>query len=124
MIDELLPLARTDRAALQQAALDLAARGRVAGVHSIIGTISTAEPTVVALASNITEEISFDTTFASGSAVPDAILVDGQLPIGDFLWEPIAATYPIRRHLNPATATELQSVAEHWREQGPPEYVL
>lgn len=124
VIDELLPLQRTDEAGLERTAVNLADRGRAAGVHSLIAASSRSGPVISAISSNITEEMSFDTAFASGSRVPDSVLINGQLPRGDFLWEPIAATYPVRRHPIRVTANEVQLVADHWRRQGQPDYVL
>ena len=118
VIDEVLSLLRTDEASTQQSLSFLAGRGRSAGVHTILATGAPLSM-LDFVASNVTEQIAFDASLISGSRVPSSALPDGRLGPGEFLWEPMEATYPHRRRLVSVTPDEAAALNAHWRRQSP-----
>jgi hypothetical protein len=113
MIDDLLPLMRTDKSAVAPLLLHLAGRGRPAGVHCVlVSSGSIAE--LGEIASNVTEQIAFDRDLVSGAAVPEAILGARRLELGEFLWEPMEATYPLRGRSVPVSSLEARRAAVAW----------
>ncbi len=116
VIDEVLSLLRTDEAAAKRALTFLAGRGRSAGVHTIVATAAPLS-TLDFVASNVTEQVAFDTNLISGARVPHSTLPGGRLGPGEFLWEPMEATYPQRRRVVSVTADESAALGEHWRRQ-------
>jgi DNA segregation ATPase FtsK/SpoIIIE, S-DNA-T family len=116
LIDELLPILRTDESATQRSLIFLAGRARSAGVHTILaasGPLSDLD----FVASNVTEQIAFDTNLISRARVPSSMLPSGRLEPGEFLWEPMEATYPLRRRVVSVTQQETTALSEHWRKQ-------
>ena len=116
VIDDLLPILRVDATSAIRLLIQLAGRGRPVGVHAII---STAAPlsALSDIASNVTEQVSFDGQLLSGEQASEAVLPGGRLDVGEFLWEPIQATYPIKRRTIPVSPLEIRRIVEHWLEQ-------
>ena len=124
IVDELADLMVTVGKEIEVLIQRLAQKSRAAGIHLIMAT---QRPSVDVITGVIKANLPTRISFAVTSRIDSRTILGEQgaeqlLGKGDMLYKP--ATDPIRRVHGPFVSDEeVEKIADHWREQGEPEYV-
>lgn len=125
IIDELADLMLVASADVENSVVRLAQMARAAGIYLIIAT---QRPSVDVITGLIKANVPSRLAFAVSSQVDSRTILDmggaeRLLGRGDMLFHPIGAPKPVRAQGTWVSDTEVEAVAEAWREQGEPEYI-
>jgi S-DNA-T family DNA segregation ATPase FtsK/SpoIIIE len=124
IIDELADLMMTAPEEAEKSICRLAQLARATGIHLIIAT---QRPSVDVLTGLIKANFPTRIAFAVTSQVDSRVILDGVgaerlLGRGDMLYQPPDASRPIRAQGTYVSDSEIETLVEHWKSLGAPQY--
>jgi S-DNA-T family DNA segregation ATPase FtsK/SpoIIIE len=124
VIDELADLMMVSAYEVEATITRIAQLARATGIHLVVAT---QRPSVQVITGLIKANIPSRIAFAMTSGVDSRTILDTTgaedlLGRGDMLYQPIDAPRAVRLQGVLVTDTEIDSVARHWKQQGPPQY--
>ncbi|EKU42826.1 DNA translocase ftsK [Lysinibacillus fusiformis ZB2] len=126
VIDELADLMMMSSADVEEAICRIAQKARACGIHLIVAT---QRPSVDVITGLIKSNIPTRIAFAVSSQIDSRTILDGQgaerlLGRGDMLYLGNGMSAPVRLQGTFVTDDEIESIIEHVREQGEPDYIF
>ncbi len=124
VIDELADLMMTAKSDVENYICRLAQKARAAGIHLVLATQRPSVDVITGLIkANLPARISFRLSSKNDSrTIFDSQGAERLVGNGDMLFMPPGESRLLRMHGAYISETEIESIADHWREQGEPEY--
>lgn len=124
VIDELADLMMTAKSDVENYICRLAQKARAAGIHLVLATQRPSVDVITGLIkANLPARISFRLSSKNDSrTIFDCQGAERLVGNGDMLFMPPGESRLLRMHGAYISEAEIESIAEHWRDQGEPEY--
>lgn len=124
VIDELADLMMTAKSEVETSICRLAQKARAAGIHLILATQRPSVDVVTGLIkANLPSRISFRLSSKNDSrTIFDSMGAERLVGNGDMLFMPPGESTLVRMHGAYISETEVEAIADFWREQSEPEY--